>query len=172
MEKNKNTLAGGFKTICSNDTQGRVLWKCCGKSMLTFHKVNGQFCYFIDVLFCLYWYYTWGNFCCSCFSDSDENGNGPVAQASSSSAESSSGSETDSEDDTDSDSLTAQKKKSDMKSKPKVTLWFRWVFWTWDEQMFELSSRTKSNFENAQQCELLCTTLAWYIVLYCILTFI
>ncbi|XP_034458456.1 AP-3 complex subunit beta-1 isoform X1 [Hippoglossus hippoglossus] len=53
-------------------------------------------------------------------SESDENGNGPVANASSSSAESSSGSETESEDDSDSDSPTVQKKKSDVKSKPKV----------------------------------------------------
>lgn len=57
-----------------------------------------------------------------CYSDSDENGNGPAAQASSSSAESSSGSETDSEDDSDSDSAITQKK-SDVKSKPKVTSW-------------------------------------------------
>ncbi|CAB1445844.1 unnamed protein product [Pleuronectes platessa] len=53
-------------------------------------------------------------------SESDENGNGPVANASSSSAESSSGSETDSEDDSDSDSPTVPKKKSVVKSKPKV----------------------------------------------------
>ncbi|KAF0038895.1 hypothetical protein F2P81_009379 [Scophthalmus maximus] len=52
-------------------------------------------------------------------SDSDENGNGPVAPASSSSADSSSASETDSEDDSDSDSPAVQKKKSDVKSKPK-----------------------------------------------------
>ncbi|XP_068562612.1 AP-3 complex subunit beta-1 isoform X2 [Cebidichthys violaceus] len=56
------------------------------------------------------------------FSDSDENGNGPVARDGSSSAESSSGSESDSEDeDSDSDAPpTQQKKKSDVKSKPKV----------------------------------------------------
>lgn len=54
-------------------------------------------------------------------SDSDENGNGPVAQASSSSDESSSGSETDSEDsDSDSGLNSAEKKTSDVKSKPKV----------------------------------------------------
>ncbi|XP_054468158.1 AP-3 complex subunit beta-1 [Anoplopoma fimbria] len=55
------------------------------------------------------------------FSDSDENGNGPAAVDSSSSAESSSDSETDSEDDSESDApTTQQKKKSDVKSKPKV----------------------------------------------------
>nr|XP_019937827.1 PREDICTED: AP-3 complex subunit beta-1 [Paralichthys olivaceus] len=53
-------------------------------------------------------------------SESDENGNGPIANASSSSAESSSGSETESDDDSDSDSPAVQKKKSDVKSKPKV----------------------------------------------------
>lgn len=53
-------------------------------------------------------------------SSSDENGNAPVAQASSSSSESSSGSESDSEGDSDSDPPRVQKKKSGVKSKPKV----------------------------------------------------
>ncbi|KAK2818678.1 hypothetical protein Q5P01_024239 [Channa striata] len=55
-------------------------------------------------------------------SDSDQNGNRPVARASSSSAESSSGSESDSEGDSDSDSPTVQKKRSIIKSKPKVEI--------------------------------------------------
>lgn len=53
------------------------------------------------------------------FSDSDKNGNGPVADATS--EESSSSSESDSEEDSDSDAPTVQKKKNDVKSKPKVT---------------------------------------------------
>ncbi|KAF3701773.1 AP-3 complex subunit beta-1 [Channa argus] len=55
-------------------------------------------------------------------SDSDENGNAPVARASSSSAESSSGSETDSEGESDSEPPTVQKKKSIIKSKPKLEM--------------------------------------------------
>ncbi|XP_008323919.1 AP-3 complex subunit beta-1 isoform X2 [Cynoglossus semilaevis] len=50
-------------------------------------------------------------------SDSDKNGNGPVADATS--EESSSSSESDSEEDSDSDAPTVQKKKNDVKSKPK-----------------------------------------------------